>query len=692
MGNIVSTPPVLTNTCNDEGDPATAAVLIPSFCSSNTDSTSTITSYCQQIGGTYSGTTPPASGDEFPDPEWTFAKDGAAESCQFDDCRAPWEVQSGTCTDGCCAITGVTGYCKRTANMGDPLICCLRDYQCNGSNNASAPTCFSDDTINSTCSKDFRAPDTRYCNNLLTQFCLGNIEGLFPNIDNGEIDFTELWVNANNPNGTANNPNWTVNALPPNTQYLTSANFAANGSSECVLNANGQYTKTTVAGGTCTLTTWAAGQVPGGPTTYLPNPTPYSFSFSSLPPCQQIFWRTVYGNNPTFQNNFWTTSASPNSDITKQSSIPPQNAACGALPFAGSLTPSGLDLGRNMLNAAVKKFQNLGPGVSLISSLANNTDQPFVQWLFSVCSSYPGLCQDFLQTTCSTVSEETLKINPNAQQWCGCYLPDSVYTKYVNNFGLNKECTPYCNAIDVIPSYDPNTASNKYCTNSSCIIDDTTIDLAKTRLVGGGVTFNQICNSCSAAGNDGLNTNTVNSSTSNNISNQGQASTGITTDTQVVTSNFANTSCQCIIDNFNLTTIGAAINGGINISQACNGNAKCYSNVVLNGVTTKQEVDCHTGSVNTNNVIKEAKAALEKKANDTSNFWIVLLVFIFIALVILFWIFLAPGKIPEKNITFTKRYEIPEKNINTNVNNNFYPSENVYNTYNYGKQERPKYY
>jgi len=659
MGACDPETPDTTNTCTDVGSSASTNVLMNGFCTDETYAQSNITNFCNQIGGTTPPNTTPPTNSPFDEPEWGYGSQGDYDSCTYDD------QQTGAACFGD-GVIGRQGYCTRTLNTGDPLLCCLRDYQCNGANQLSNPSCFSDDKLNSTCNKDFRATDTPYCNFLLNQLCVGNIEGAFSK-NTIQGDFTELWVNTTDDNGAA----WQVTGLPEGTKYLTSENEAQNLFSECQLAPDGTPLGTTIIGGPCNLTTYKPGSIPQGPQTNLAQGTPYVFS--SLPPCQQIFWRTLYGNKPTFQNNYYAPEGSgivcPNGEeFCQETSIPPQLAACGPTPFQGSMTPSGLEQASYLLTKAFNAYISKGTNNSSFSeaiNVATATDEPFLSWVFSVCSSYPQLCSGFLQDNCSNIAtNEEFYSNPSLQQWCGCYLGNAnvLYKKYADDYGVNKECTPYCNAGDVIPSYDESTGQIKYCQDSVCIIDGVTINLAKTRL-SGGVNLNQICNGCSPSGNNGLNSNTVGITNASTITNGGLASNGIENSTEQNLRNINNTTCRCVINNFNLTTIGAAIDGGINISQACNGNATCYADTQLSqSGTTKQEVDCHTGNLNNNNVAERLALEQAKKAENTSNLWIILLFIIFVGLIIIAWLLIAPGKIVEGKAgkTITKTYEFPD--------------------------------
>jgi hypothetical protein len=228
-------------------------------------------------------------------------------------------------------------------------------------------------------------------------------------------------------------------------------------------------------------------------------------------------------------------------------------------------------------------------------------------------------------------------------------MPDSEYTVYGNitDSVISRECTPYCNAAGVIPSFDPATGSIKTCQQSLCVIDDVTLTIAKSR-VNGPINFNNICTSCSPDSGNGVNSNLVSNSNNGNANTDSESNSTIN----------VSSSCQCIINNFNLTTIGATIDGGINISQACNGNAKCFRTETVNGVQQTQEVDCHSNNISSNNVLELEERKLMKKAEDTGSYWVIFIIVIAILLIILLWILLGPRGVPTKDITFTKTANI----------------------------------
>jgi hypothetical protein len=727
MGNGPSVEiPTYNNTCTDPEDIESTNIVIENFCTNG--SQANLENFVDNQCHIYGGTVPPQEiGNpnnnpyySYEDPEWVHSSTGG--NCTYDDSSGSSKIpgtslSGGGCesADGGCGINGTQGFCTKIQNTGDPLICALSDYQCNSNNNdPKGVACFSNSIRKQTCNKDFRAPDTDAANYLLTQFCLGNIPGAIQNsplpvpIPGGTgmtggvagIDFTSLWTNPSNPISSDQNNivPWTIIGTPLNTIFQAASDIQndENNDTPCIYNPTSGITTS------CSTSRWTPGTA-NAPSKYLPAPDPYTFT--NLPPCQQIFWRTLYGNNPTFHNQYWrpfgnTAICSNGSDTCVESSALPQADACAAIPFVGTPTPTGEAFARNMLQQAVNKFTN-GLQGNLIGGFSDQLDQGFTNWLVSVCSEYPQLCSGFLKTTCKNATPELLKVNPLAAQWCGCYMPDEQYSSYINNFGLSKQCTPYCAAGDVIPLYDANTNTPLTCDQGVCIIDDVTINLAKTKFAGSGnggnLNFNQICNGCSPAGSNGLNSNTVNSTGNNSGSRtvggnidsfrSSTINTGISTNQQIATSSNANINCRCIISGYNLTTIGSVIQGGVNISQACNGNVQCYNSVKLNGGGEQQnEIDCHGGSTNTNDVIKEAEAALVKKANNTSNAWIILIIFIVIFIIIILWVLINPRGIPEKDLIYTKETIIPEPVIPQSLAS---ISSNLIQTNYYGTQRKP---
>lgn len=116
---------------------------------------------------------------------------------------------------------------------------------------------------------------------------------------------------------------------------------------------------------------------------------------------------------------------------------------------------------------------------------------------YEICKKFPALCQDSLPRICENISAETLVNIPTADTWCGCYMPDNEYQKYTDNYGIGKECTPFCNNPNTIPLVDPD-GYEKICRHDICIIDNLKLNFVRVRNQDDDnkVTFNQVCGGC----------------------------------------------------------------------------------------------------------------------------------------------------------------------------------------------------
>lgn len=567
-------------------------------------------------------------------PEWSGKVYGSFGDCLYDDEDVPCSFQSRGCAGTHCAIPGMNGLCTKQQNYGDPLVCCLRDYQCNDGGDVFGKSCFSSDNTFATCPSEFRATDTKQCGFLTEQYCLGN----YSDKDGSTylppgLDFTALWVDT----GIDGDP-FVVKSLKPGTRYQI------NGDRPCTIADLNPKTGKPKNGSTCQL----SGQV----SAFHDQST---YQVGDMPICQKIFWRTLYGNQPTFKNNNWKTAGGP-TDCTIESgarigdticantSLPPQTAACIAESFGGEPTPTGVEWAQTTLTAVYNKLK--ANGVNLTSTIASGEDQPFTQWLYSVCKKYPILCESFLKQECGSIDPKEFQVNKNAWDWCGCYMSDSQYQKYTDSFGVTKECTPYCNVPNVIPLTNGDTTQPLFCQQSVCIIDDVAITLVKTHFqnTNNNINFSQVCSACGSGYASGTNnqSNFTNNTTNSNLNN-------------VSTSN-----CQCILNNFTLTSLNSTITGdGINISQACNGNSKCYNSVTnSDGTQTSNEIDCANNSTSINQTILNQKAAQEKKAQNTSIYWGILLAVIVVGIIIILWILLAGRKLPENDYIFKHKEKV----------------------------------
>lgn len=627
----------------------TSAAITTGTASGIASSTDTVGQFCTGKGfGGLDSTTP---GDYYLFPE--FSSKGTKGP--VDSCKASNITRGNYCTAVSPAIIqGETGACTKQANFGDPLLCCLRDYQCNGAGDIFGDGCFTSDYnspggAQQSCGPDFRATDTQPCQFLTTQYCLGNYSTGKGNdvttLPDGE-DFTALWVNSG-----FDGQNYVVNSLPTGTRYQTKKDISISGACKSLNPSDG----TPNFGENCT----ASGQVQ-------PLHDTNQYQSTEQPICQQIFWRTLYGNQPEFRNQFWRPEGSrancpAGQTICEDTSVPPSAAACAALPFGGDPTPTGVTWARSMFNAMYKKLK--AKGTQLTQPVNVGADKPLLEWMYTVCSKYPQICQDILKEECAGTNPEEFNFNLNKWNWCGCYMSDDKYQKYTDNFGISKECTPYCNAQNVIPALNGTTTTPARCTQNVCLIDNVAINLAKTHFQNStnNINFSQICGGCGSGYTGSIvNQNGIQNTTGNSLVN-----------------NIVSQNCQCVMSNFTLNTLGTNItNGGINLSQSCNGNAKCYNTVTnADGTETANEISCGNTGTNINTSVENLKKELQLKAENTANYWAIFLGFILICVIVIIWILFSPSGTPEKDIKFSKYTKAPKNADISYLNRELYSSK-----------------
>ena len=189
-----------------------------------------VTSWLQSLGGTGNqGISIPNKQVPFINPEYS----GATNSLTTDDGNNGYACNfNDICNNNACnqsQLTYIVTSAKKQANYGDPLMCCLRDFQCNeGSNNdIHGASCFSDNSGTNTCPQSFRATDTVPCQFLTTQYCLGNIgDSLDPT---SGLDFTALWVDTTSEIGSSDtravSGEFKIYALPQGYAYKSEDNW-----------------------------------------------------------------------------------------------------------------------------------------------------------------------------------------------------------------------------------------------------------------------------------------------------------------------------------------------------------------------------------------------------------------------------------------------------------------------------------
>lgn len=170
INNCVPPPnPNTTNVCNGYGE----RYELPGFCTISTGAGNSIRdAWCEKLGS-------PG--------EWEVY--GNSKSCTYNICY-PYADDNKECTNGnkSCPIQYGDGViCQRVGYNGDPVTCCLNDYDCNGENNL----CFSDSAMKNTCDPNYRNVAEGGCPQVIIEYCSGTL----PTDDYSNTDWINRWIN-----------------------------------------------------------------------------------------------------------------------------------------------------------------------------------------------------------------------------------------------------------------------------------------------------------------------------------------------------------------------------------------------------------------------------------------------------------------------------------------------------------------
>ncbi|MBL4662028.1 MAG: hypothetical protein JKY22_00305 [Flavobacteriaceae bacterium] len=223
---------------------------------------------------------------------------------------------------------------------------------------------------------------------------------------------------------------------------------------------------------------------------------------------------------------------------------------------------SGFESSSKLIDKTFKKYASQGFEVGTLPGLSGYNE--FQNILFKICESSPGICQTGLNNLCVTKTTEDLTRNVELIPWCGCYMPNGEYLKYIDTFQINKECTPICARTGNIKLVDGDGITPVECSNDICVIDNVSIEISNSEV--GDISFSQMCGGCSG---------------SNVNHKEGERNLGSAT-------------CSCVISDLDINASNSSI-GGINLSQYCGKKTKCYSDDV--------EIDCDTKKVKKPNKI-----------------------------------------------------------------------------------------
>jgi hypothetical protein len=160
----------------------------------------------------------------------------------------------------------------------------------------------------------------------------------------------------------------------------------------------------------------------------------------------------------------------------------------------GNYDVEGLKWAQDVVNAIFDRYiREYGTFIGGITGSGKQVPG-MVDVFYEICQKFPVLCADPLRAVCENLTSEELVETPEADKWCGCYMPDVEYEKYTNQFGINRECTPFCNSENVIPLTDPD-GYEIQCLTDICIIDNLRLNFIRNR-GGNSANFSLLCGGC----------------------------------------------------------------------------------------------------------------------------------------------------------------------------------------------------
>ena len=315
---------------------------------------------------------------------------------------------------------------------GNPVSCCFADYRINGDGKTgdfNPPSCYEDpSTKQRTCHPWYRDLSSTTCQAQITPYCLG--EAFLPD----QKDWMEMWLLDSSVNLSSfmeiNN-----DAIPNDWNSVDSdSNLSYNTVSEKALSSGNKRT--------------------------------------IKQPCLTAIARAMYVNTDQVAN--WQ-------DLKNFKLL------------SGSVNKVGFPWAQEVLNLVFQKYlKEYGSFIGGVDQDGYERSSKFEDMMWEVCSNFPQLCQNSLKGFCANVKATDLAYIPNAQKWCGCFLPEQEYKKY-DNLNIPRECTPLCSGDGNIPLTDESYVP-KICTNNICMIDDLAIEIISSQY--GNFNFNQVCRSC----------------------------------------------------------------------------------------------------------------------------------------------------------------------------------------------------
>lgn len=328
-------------------------------------------------------------------------------TCSYNDCNMYQDIGFGCCGGACCGIVGGGLLCSRQSFTGDPVTCCFNDLECSDQDpNSNPAACFSDQAKQNTCANGITATTGPFAYQPVPNYR----SIVSTDCQDVLLQYCTGTLPTDNPNSTDWLDRWTQNAGGPGScSYALARNlYMTGGTGHCFIP---------------------------------PSPIPGLCSISPAYPIDS-------------EGYFW---------------------------------------GQELVTAVMAKYTAQGFDIGALPGFPGYN--PFQDYLYStVCCPFPGLCQDGLQVACSTYTSQRISLNPAVAQWCGCHLPDNEYEEYSVKYNIPPQCTPMCNREGTIPIVGIN-ADPVLCEQDICLIDGVTVNLISSQ-VGGGINFNQVCGNC----------------------------------------------------------------------------------------------------------------------------------------------------------------------------------------------------
>jgi hypothetical protein len=271
-----------------------------------------------------------------------------------------------------------------------------------------------------------------------------------------------------------------------------------------------------------------------------------------------------------------------------------QSAGCSNPPVIGGgiIDNAGYVYDQDLLNAMISRYIQDGGDLSGGESTEGNIKLNTMIW--TICNQTPGLCQKALYNYCANINGETILRNPNLLPWCGCYMPPEQYEKYTSLYQISRECTPVCNMSSTLKPATSDGGSFLTCKQSTCIIDDISINIAKSQV--GEVEFTQLCNSCTSSG-----------------------------------------TCNCIINGGNFDIVNSKT-GNISISQQCSGTSSCFMPEKQEDGSIKNiKIPC-VGDSPVDDIIKKDKENYDKAVKKRNLSIFIIFLVLILLIVIIWWI------------------------------------------------------